>query len=302
MSEPLFICPLLLAAKSLDDKPFRSAPCPIIRYFPGRCVSVQFGRTSSDKNQSADRRARIRLRFETTDTIERPCSPLSCDGPPSRLQGPTVSVFAAGEPDIIEAFPSDQSVTLFVEHCFLRQTVAFDITAKPEGDLTTLSGKDPLVIPLIDVFRMLSHREQHRNAHYVEALGTVTAAHLLQCFFGRAVPADLRGGLSADSLQRVVSYIDGHYADEFDVEALARVSGYSRNHFQRLFKRSFAQTPREYIRGCQVQHAITLLQTTNLKGLDVALACGFCDETHMARWFGKLRGCPPGQVREAARW
>jgi transcriptional regulator GlxA family with amidase domain len=51
-----------------------------------------------------------------------------------------------------------------------------------------------------------------------------------------------------------------------------------------------------------VQHAITLLQTTKLKGLDVALACGFCDETQMARWFGRLRRCLPSAVRKAASW
>jgi AraC-like DNA-binding protein len=302
MSEPRFICPLIPAVKSLDAKPFGSVSCPLIRYYPGRWVSVQFGMTSPHEDQSANTRARIRLRFDTTDPIEPPCTPPSCDGQPSRLQGPTVSVLAAGEPDIIGAFPSDQSVTLFVEQCFLGQTVASDITAKHEEDLAALSSKDPLVVPLIDVFRILSRREQRGNAQYVEALGTVAAAHVLQLFFGSAVPADMQGGLSAEALQRVVSYIDSHYADEFDVEALARVSGFSRNHFQRLFKKSFKQTPREYVRGCQVQQAIILLQTTNLKGLDVALACGFCDETQMARWFGKLRGCPPGQVREAARW
>ncbi|MBI5769530.1 MAG: helix-turn-helix transcriptional regulator [Verrucomicrobia bacterium] len=200
------------------------------------------------------------------------------------------------------ASTNEQTVTLIIEQRFLRETGSSSFKGVTVADLAELTREDELVAPVSNVFRQLSRGEQRQNSQYVEALGVVMAAHVLNYCFGSQVSTERRGCLPIDAEKRVVAYVDVHYAEEFDVDALARASGYSRNHFQRLFKNSFNQTPREYLRGRQVENAITLLQTTNLKGLDVALACGFCDETQMARWFGKLRGCPPSRVREASRW
>ena len=296
------INPPFLTATQPSAKSSDGPKSLIIRYYPGRDVSVQFGLPPPDTNTTADGCARIILLFGIAGVGDGVFPTPRCDTPLAQLQVPGVIVLAAGEPNISKTFTTEQTVTLFVEPRFVRETSSSDVTGVKGCALTELSGKDELIGPLADIFCKLSQREQRPNSQYVDALGIVMATRVLHYFFGGEAPADRRGGLPTEAWHRVVAYIDGHYADEFDLDALARVSGYSRNHFQRLFKKSFGQTPRDYIRACQVQHAITQLQTTNLKGLDVALACGFCDETQMARWFVKLRGCLPGQVREAARW
>lgn len=283
-----------LTANQPDAKRADLTACQIIRYYPGRDVSVQFGFSPSNFNTTAETRVRILLLFDGACATGGPFA--------GKLHGPAVAVIASQEPDSLQAVLNEQIVTLFVESRFLRETASSTVTGVTRECVTEFAEKDALIAPLVEIFRAIFQRERYPNAQYIEALGTVTAAHVLHHFFGDEALADGRGGLPAEALQRVVSYIDEHYAEEYDVDALAYASGYSRNHFQRLFKKSFEQTPRDYVRGCQVQHAITLLQTTKLKGLDVALACGFCDETQMARWFGKLRGCPPSRVREAARW
>ena len=285
-----------------DAKNSDGSGYPTIRYYPGLNVSVQFGLPPTNTRSAGETRARLILLLEINVGGEGASPPFFRDGRFAQLQLPAVIVLAAGEPDIAEALMSEQIVTLFVEPRFLRETASSDVTGVTVGDLAELVRKDGLVAPLTDVFRKLAQCVHRRNSQYVEAVGIVMAAHVLHHLFDGQASADRRSGLTTEAEQRVVAYIDVHYTDEFDVDALARVSGYSRNHFQRLFKKTFKQTPRDYIRGCQVQHAITLLQTTSLKGMDVALACGFCDETQMARWFVKLRGCLPSQVREATRW
>lgn len=275
--------------------------CPIIRYYPGRCVSVQFGRLPANHNAAPETRVRIILRFDVGRGGERAAHSILDDPRFEKLQGPGVFVLAAGEAAISDALTNEQTVTLFVEARYLRETALSDVTGVTVGDLVDLGRKDALSAPLVEVFHTLLQREEPPNSQYVEGLGTVMAAHVLHHFFDGEAPADRRSGLPEAALQRVVEYVDDHYAEELDVNALARISGYSRNHFQRLFKKSFVQTPRDYVRSCQVQHAITLLQTTSSKGLDIALACGFCDETQMARWFWKLRRCLPSQVRDSAR-
>ncbi len=295
------IKPPFHTATQSEAKNSNGPKCPIYGYYPGPNVSIQFGLPRPDNHNTVERRVRIILLLEIAGVGGAICPPRCCDPRLTQLQVPGVIVIGPGEPDIFRSFAAEQTVTLFVEPRFLHETASSDVTGVAVGSLTELSGRDELIAPLSDIFRKLSRREQRPNSQYVDALGIAMAAHVLHYFFDGEAPAERRGGLSVEACQRVVGYVDEHYAEEFDVDALTRVSGYSRNHFQRLFKKSFNQTPREYVRSCQVAHAIPMLQTTDLKGLDIALACGFCDETQMARWFVKLRGCLPGQVRGAAR-
>lgn len=301
MSDQRSIHPQFLTSKQPDAKDTDGPKCPIIRYYPGRCVSVQFGLLPPNNNAFPETRARIILRFDVGAVGELAGLPMLDDPRFERLQGPAVFVLAADEAAMADALTNEQTVTLFVEARFLRETASSEVAGVTVGDLVELGRKDALSALLVDVLRTLFQRPERPNSQYVEALGTVMAVRVLQHFFDGEAPADRRSGLPEASLQRVVAYVDEHYAEEFDVVALARASGFSRNHFQRLFKKSLNQTARTYVRDCQVKHAIKLLQTTTMKGLDIALACGFCDETQMARWFVKLRGCLPGQVRGAAR-
>jgi AraC-like DNA-binding protein len=43
-----------------------------------------------------------------------------------------------------------------------------------------------------------------------------------------------------------------------------------------------------------------LLQTTELSLADIALACGFAEQSHFTRVFTRLVGMPPGAWRRAA--
>ena len=265
-----------------------------VRYYPGRDVSVQFGGSPPRANTSPELRVRIIILIDFSGTY--------VEANPPKVQVPEIIVIPSKGSEILMGDSAERVVILFIEQRYVCETAWLAITGVTRKYVSELAEKDLLAVSLIDRLRSISLRKRYPNAHYIEALGTVTAAHVLQNFFGDRTLADGRSGLPANARQRVVSYIDEHYAEEYDVGALARVSGYSRNHFQRLFKKSFEQTPRDYVRGCQVQQAITLLQTTTLKGLDVALACGFCDETQMARWFVRLRRCLPSAVRKTAGW
>lgn len=192
-------------------------------------------------------------------------------------------------------------VTLHLEPRFVHETAKAEITGVTTGDVLRLGRRDALIVQLADAFRNLCYGEKRPTAIYIECIGTVMATHVLHNLFDGEAPIGRRGGLPIEALQRVVAHIDDHYREDYDLDALARIAGFSRNHFCRLFEKSLAQTPRSYYRGCQVEHAIVLLQTTEMKAIDIAQQCGFCDQTQMARWFWELRGMIPSEVRDAAR-
>lgn len=271
------------------------------KYYPGRGVSVRYGAPTVENPGAADPRVTIVILLEPTAICELAWQTSAGESRQGRLQNPSVAVIGVRVPHTLRAADDKQIVTLYLESRFVQESTTAEVTGVTLRVLSGLGESDALIAQLTDVFRSLRRGERRSGALTVESVGTLMAEHLLQNLFDGEAPAERRSGLPTDAWQRVITYIDEHYTERFDLDALARISGFSRNHFLRLFRRSLDQTPREYVRGCQVQHAIGLLQTTRMKGIDIALACGFCDETQMARWFWALRRCVPGQARAAAR-
>ncbi|WP_158623484.1 AraC family transcriptional regulator [Corallococcus sp. CA053C] len=84
------------------------------------------------------------------------------------------------------------------------------------------------------------------------------------------------------------------------LDALARVAGLSPWHLVRAFHRQIGQTPQVYQRALRLRRAQVLLAGT-LPMAEVALACGFTDQSHLIKHFGRVLGVTPGAYRAAAR-
>jgi AraC family transcriptional regulator len=63
------------------------------------------------------------------------------------------------------------------------------------------------------------------------------------------------------------------------------------------YRRHVGEGVRETARRRRAEQAVKLLRTTPLPAVEVALASGFCDQSHMARTLQALLGRTPGQVR-----
>jgi transcriptional regulator GlxA family with amidase domain len=57
----------------------------------------------------------------------------------------------------------------------------------------------------------------------------------------------------------------------------------------------------ELLREVRVQAASELLATTERPLAEVAVACGFCDQSYLTHVFRDLRGITPKQYRDRAR-
>lgn len=285
------------ALGSTGTKPASLLPPPGAAHFPGRGVTVQYGAKLRPEIPAAHPRARV---FLTLDNARWALIQPTPAGKPQRetQPGPAVSVIAAGVPHAFTA--SGLWVAFWLQARFVRETTEADVTGITVTGLAALAGRDKLIGELAEVFRPISRGKKRHNALYIESIGTGLATHVVQILFGGEPIKRNKGGLPPAVLDKVIAHIDQHYADPYDPEALARLTGYSRGHFQRLFERSLEQPLREYYRGCEVEAGIVLLQTTEKKEIDIALDCGFCDETMMTRWFRKLGYDLPSEYRKAA--
>ncbi|MBZ4399834.1 AraC family transcriptional regulator [Myxococcus sp. MISCRS1] len=128
---------------------------------------------------------------------------------------------------------------------------------------------------------------------YRESLGLALAARLLSHY---RAEVEVRGGLSADQLQRVTDYVETHLDEDLSLATLARVAAVSASHLKTLFKRSTGLPVHEYVIQRRVERARTLLLRGELPTGQVALEAGFSHQSHMARWMRRVLGVTPGDI------
>lgn len=135
----------------------------------------------------------------------------------------------------------------------------------------------------------------------VESLSCQLAVHILRrhahVLFRESQAND---GLSFREERAVRDYVHVHLGEAITLDDLASSVGLSRYHFARRFRVSVGTTPHEYVLQQRVARAQTLLTRTNYPLLDIALICGFADQSHFNRVFKKHVGVPPGHYRKCS--
>ncbi len=110
-------------------------------------------------------------------------------------------------------------------------------------------------------------------------------------------------GLDMDNLiLSVKNYIDQHYQENLSLEFLADMVHLSSSYLSKLFKKETGQNLSSYIQHVRMEHAKSLLRTTNLKTYEIAEAVGISDPVYFSRIFKKATGYKPKDYRlEAER-
>jgi AraC family transcriptional regulator len=85
------------------------------------------------------------------------------------------------------------------------------------------------------------------------------------------------------------------------IDAVAGACGVHPVHLARTFRRFYGCPPAEYRSRCRLNRAAHLLRTSNQRLSDIALACGFCDQSQMSRAFRRVHAIAPSEYRRAWR-
>jgi len=98
---------------------------------------------------------------------------------------------------------------------------------------------------------------------------------------------------------RISEQLREEFATRFALQAIARSVGRHPVQVSRQFHRHFGCTLSEYVRRARVARAQELLRHT-VRGIsDIALACGFADQSHFTTAFRRVTGVPPRRYRAA---
>ena len=101
------------------------------------------------------------------------------------------------------------------------------------------------------------------------------------------------GHLKPWQIQRAKQLMLENLDADISVAAIAQACALSRSHFTRQFKKSALVSPKEWMREQRILRGKQLLQTSRLLLADIALECGFSDQSHFCRTFVRTEGVTP---------
>jgi AraC family transcriptional regulator len=132
--------------------------------------------------------------------------------------------------------------------------------------------------------------------HVLLALGV----HVAQTYGGmRALPRPVRGGLASWQVRRAKEILCANLDGRVQLTEVARECRLSVSQFSRAFRRSMGVAPHNWLLTRRVEAAKEKLRDHRLTLSDVALACGFADQSHLTRVFTRMIGVSPGAWRRA---
>lgn len=167
------------------------------------------------------------------------------------------------------------------------------------GRVHSQANTDPLVESLVkNVWRQAIGNSPDGRL-FVESAMQSLVMRLLE--LGECLPKTtdpLKSGLSTDSLARVIDLMQSSFAENLSIGMLASEADSSKFYFSRQFARSLGVSPWEYLTRVRIERAkAMLLDIPTLSLANVALNCGFSDQSHMGRHFKRIVGTTPQKWR-----
>ena len=85
--------------------------------------------------------------------------------------------------------------------------------------------------------------------------------------------------------------------ETLSIAEVAKVAGVHPIHLTRTFRKFFGCTPGDYLRQCRIDQAVRLLRLGDKPIAEIALECGFGDQSQLTKAFRRRLGITPAQLR-----
>jgi AraC-like DNA-binding protein len=99
-------------------------------------------------------------------------------------------------------------------------------------------------------------------------------------------------------MKNVIDYIFVHYQEKISLDTLASLVFLSQRQFERRFQELFYLSPSDFILKVRIDRAIRFLIESDDSITQIALNCGFYDNSYFTRQFKKIMSMSPLQFRK----
>lgn len=103
--------------------------------------------------------------------------------------------------------------------------------------------------------------------------------------------------LPKSKLKKILDFIELNIEDELTLGSLADEAGMSMFYFARMFKKTTGKSPHQFILERRIKYAKYLLLETEEPLVEVALSCGWANQSHFTTAFKRLVGVTPRHYR-----
>lgn len=101
-------------------------------------------------------------------------------------------------------------------------------------------------------------------------------------------------------LRRVEGLLEERFADPVSLSTLGEVAGVHPVHLARVYRRLHGCSIGEALRRRRIEHAVERLRSGHVDLAELALECGFADQSHFTRAFRREVGTSPDRFRRMA--
>lgn len=187
-------------------------------------------------------------------------------------------------------------ITLLIDNSFLRNLIP---------DLDQIS----FLIKSKQTEKELAQKLEHIYALYCQSENLETKIRIFaaiceliailveKCQNSKAV-IPVKEGRYLERTESIIEYLNEHYREKLQQQALADQFHFSREYFAKFFKKQTGMTLKEYITRYRLERAKDELIHKDNSILDIALQNGFSSETHFINCFKSIFGLTPLKYRK----
>lgn len=158
---------------------------------------------------------------------------------------------------------------------------------------------DPVIANLAQALLPAFERPDEYPSIFTDHIALAVLTHLAHRYgrmqHGARVAA--RKGLSLLQERRAKEYLVANISGDVLLADVAKECGLSRGHFITAFAQTTGLTPHRWLQMHRLQRAKTLLLESSIPIAEIAVLCGFADQSHLTRVFSRHAATTPAAWR-----
>ena len=157
---------------------------------------------------------------------------------------------------------------------------------------------DPIVVHLGRCLLPALERPQEANELFVGHVAMALNIHFLQKYSSsRPGNRSPRSGLAPWQLRTAKALIRANLDGQTSLHRIASECGLFVAHFARAFRVNTGTPPHRWLMNQRIEQSKALLANSTLSLTEIAIKCGFSDQSHFTRAFSTREGTTPGRWR-----
>lgn len=147
------------------------------------------------------------------------------------------------------------------------------------------------------------HRSTSHSSMFADCIASAILTHVAERYAetnGKSV-RNIVGGLHPSQEQAIKHYLSANLTERTTLAAVAERCGISRGYLIRAFALTTGTTPHKWLLTIKLQKARRMLAASDIAIAEVALVCGFSDQSHLTRHFSRHFKQSPANWRASER-